>query len=330
MGVARPVDRHRLRAGHITIENRRLHAAAAITLHPAEQGKGETGQLFAEIFHHVVAFGFAMYQHIQTELFLLFYGQADFSLHRCPIAGGIERAAPEAGPRRADFRRLREGADRGGRQGRQLETIALQCLALGESAAALSIARLQSGQTLRHRRVMDARRIAASLHGTLAGKQCTLDSLPPLRQPALQGADLGQFLPGKRQPAQQIPIQITLLRQINRHMLQRTTAADPQAIAKPGPGLLQHGQRGIQIGGPDIAAIDHAQREYLALRPIRQEGRQLLRRTLQIEMYAGHRQIAQQRSMLTHRFEIGRQQDGRLRLGQLAVDRREGCQPFGR
>jgi hypothetical protein len=40
-------------------------------LHPAQLREDEAVQLFAEVFDHVVALGFAVHQHVQPQRFLL-------------------------------------------------------------------------------------------------------------------------------------------------------------------------------------------------------------------------------------------------------------------
>src|SRR5690625_7931857 len=59
---------------HIPVNDGRFHAAGAIALYPAETGEGETLQLLTKIFHHVVAFSLAVYQHVQSQRLLPGYG----------------------------------------------------------------------------------------------------------------------------------------------------------------------------------------------------------------------------------------------------------------
>src|SRR5690625_5573138 len=61
-------------ADHIPVNDGRFHAAGAIALYPSETGEGEAFQLLTKIFHHVVAFGLAVYQHVQSQRLLPGYG----------------------------------------------------------------------------------------------------------------------------------------------------------------------------------------------------------------------------------------------------------------
>lgn len=65
--VGDPLDRHRPRPGHVAVQDRRTHTAAAVGLHPAVLGSEETRQLLGEVLHHVVALRFAVHQHVEPE-----------------------------------------------------------------------------------------------------------------------------------------------------------------------------------------------------------------------------------------------------------------------
>ena len=106
--VARPVNRHRVGARYIAIDDGRFHTAAAVALHPAKLAETITRQLFAKIFHHIVALGFAVYQHVNAQFFLLGNAVGDFFFHRCIIIGSRKFAFFERSARLADFGGLRE------------------------------------------------------------------------------------------------------------------------------------------------------------------------------------------------------------------------------
>src|SRR5690606_10878124 len=68
--IAPPVNRHRLRPRHVAEQDRRAHAAGAITLHPAVAGEREAGELFAKILNHVIALELAMDEHVKADFLL--------------------------------------------------------------------------------------------------------------------------------------------------------------------------------------------------------------------------------------------------------------------
>src|SRR5690606_19420654 len=117
-----PADRHRFRTINVAVDERRLDAARAVTLHPAIGGEGIAPQLFANVFDHVVTLRLAVHQHVEADLFLLLHHVAYFVAHAVQIFEMTEFAALVLRTRLTDFSRLREGTDVRRRKGRQLET----------------------------------------------------------------------------------------------------------------------------------------------------------------------------------------------------------------
>ena len=68
--VGDPFDRHRGRARDVAEEDRRAHTAGAVGLDPPVLRGGESVELFGEVLHHVVAFRFAVHEHVEPELLL--------------------------------------------------------------------------------------------------------------------------------------------------------------------------------------------------------------------------------------------------------------------
>ena len=118
LGVLGPGHRHGRGAGHVAVDDGRLHATRAIALHPAVGGEGKAVELLAKVFDHVVALGFAVHQYVNAQGFLLAHGQFDFGLHLLLVVRGIECATLEGCACGADLRRLRERANGGGGQQR--------------------------------------------------------------------------------------------------------------------------------------------------------------------------------------------------------------------
>ncbi|MNT19471.1 hypothetical protein D3C72_1547310 [compost metagenome] len=110
-------------------------------------------------------------------------------------------------------------------------------------------------------------------------------------------------------------------------MQQRARRRDPQLALV----LLGHGpelaQRHIDVGAPDVAAVDHADRQHLVRRqPVGHAG-QLLRRAHGIDVQAGHGQLAGQAQVLGQRREVARQQQLRRIARDLPVHAFEGVAP---
>ena len=92
---------------------------------------------------------------------------------------------------------------------------------------------------------------------------------------------------------------------------------------------LEPGQTGAQVGTPDVAAIDHADRQHRIVGQHGQPGIELLRRPHQVDVEALHRQLAGQFGVVGSRIEIGGQQQLDASLSQLGIGGRERSQPGG-
>lgn len=94
--------------------------------------RGEVaGELLGEVLDHVVAFGLAVYEDLRPGLLLEGDHLADLGPDALLVRRVADPAGPQIGPCGAEFRRLRERADGGGRQQGQAEVRALGCRPFG-------------------------------------------------------------------------------------------------------------------------------------------------------------------------------------------------------
>lgn len=105
--VLRPLDGDRRRAADVADNDRRLHAAGAVALHPAVLGKDKAIKVLAEILHHVVTLGFAVHQHIETQTLLLGDRLLNVFGDTGAVVRRIEIALFEIRAQAANFGRLR-------------------------------------------------------------------------------------------------------------------------------------------------------------------------------------------------------------------------------
>ena len=326
LGVADPVHRHRPRPAEVAVDDRRLHAARPVALHPAEAGEGVAVQLLGEVLDHVVALGLAVHQHVQAQLFLHPHGVADLGAHGLGVLGRRQRALPERLARLADLGGLREGADGGGREQRQLQVLALRGDAPGERRLAPAVLGADRRQARLHRRIVDARRgRARRLHGAACGQRLLHPRRLRIAQGLGQHGDLRALLHGEGQPALQLGIQPILASQIHRAVQQRTGGAHPQPLAQARLGLLEHAQGLVEVGAPHVAAIDHAQRQHLVGRQPVEHHRELLGGAHQVHVQAIHRQAGGQRQVVLQAGEVG----GDQLLARLALQQVVGALESG-
>src|SRR5690606_30543015 len=141
--VPGPVHGHRRGPGDVAVDDRRLHAARAVALHPAVAGEGEAVELFAEVLDHVVALELAVHQHVQADALLLAYAAFGLGGDEGLVPFRRQPAGAEVGAGLADLRGLRERADGGGRVQRQAEALLLRLPARREGRLAAVDALLQ-------------------------------------------------------------------------------------------------------------------------------------------------------------------------------------------
>ena len=76
----------------VAVEDRRLHAARAVGLHPAVLGEREPAQPLAEVLDHVVALGLAVHEHVEADVLLVGDHLGDRALQEALVVGRGLRA----------------------------------------------------------------------------------------------------------------------------------------------------------------------------------------------------------------------------------------------
>ena len=164
--VGDPLNGHGLRAGDVADDDRRTGAAGAIRLDPAVVGDHEAVEQLREVLHHVVALRLAVDQHVDAQALLQLDDRGDLVLLRLDVGGVVDDAGLVVGARLAHLVGLREGADGGGRQLRQVQRL-LRLDALVKGGLALDLAVRQGGDAGLDGLVVHARRLAAGAHGAV-------------------------------------------------------------------------------------------------------------------------------------------------------------------
>ena len=329
LGVGNPLHRHGLGAGDVAKQNRRLDAARAVGLHPAELAESVALQLFAKVFDHVVALGLAMHQHVQAQGFLLAHAAGDFCLHGGLVFGRTDAPGLEVAAGAADVWRLREGANRRRWVGGQAQVGRLLLGADGVGALALAQGGGDGGHGSLHFRAVYARRGTALFQGSGVGGQCCLHAGTALVQRLAQHVQLVQFLLGKGQPVFYLGVEFFFAVQIDRHMQERAAGGQPQALAQALGQGFKPVQRGAQVGFPDIAAADHAQRQHLVRGQQADELLHVARIVRCIHVQPGHGQVGGQVFVVQQRAKVAGQQNFDLAAFELVVGGVQGVLPVG-
>ena len=233
-----------------------------------------------------------MDQHVQADLLLEPDGAGDFLAAERLVLLGRPLALLQGRPGLADLGRLRERADRGGGQRAAGERLPLGLAPLGERRRAAehrlvdgARRRPTSGLWIRGDALRRSTRLAA-------GRQVVGHGRPALVIARARAAISPSFCLAKASQPFNSASSASPVRD-------RSGSASSE---QEGPTSIRSGpirsaacstsrQRAVQIGPPDVAAVDHAQRKHHARGGSSQGAIQLFRGADQVEMHCRHRQL---------------------------------------
>ena len=194
-GVSRPFHGDRIRAGHIAEENRGTGASGSIGLHPPVVGGREAVEVLGEVLDHVIAFGFAVDDDIESQFLLQTDDSVDLVLHQRGVVGIVDAARPVICTGAAHLGRLRERTDGRRRQlgdPKRLLSRMTRCEIGAEAGVCRS--RLGAGQ---NRIVVDSSRFGPGAPGPVGAFECRCTRLGSLGDRRGESLDLGDLLLGE-------------------------------------------------------------------------------------------------------------------------------------
>jgi len=183
-------------------------------------GDGKALELLGEVFHHVVALGLAVDEHVQPQVLLYPDAMVDLLLHRLLVNGGIDQTFTQAFALLTNGGRLRKRADRRGGPGRQCQALLLDGAALRMRAAALAERIVPRGQCRLHLGTVHAGAFASRSKSLSLLLERPGHAVSPLLEGAGQAVQFLKLLYPERQPRAQRLRQASLGIQIHRHMHQ--------------------------------------------------------------------------------------------------------------
>ena len=180
--------------------------------------RGETIEILGEVLHHVVTFGLAVHEHIQTQIFLEFNNGGDLFTQELLKLLLRDFTGTRLCTVAANISGLRERTNGCGRQLRQIQ------IGLGIPAdfqfGTLKILRFHGCGTLTDCRIMLTRVRRETCQRFVGGLQLCLNRRLTVGKTAGKSHDLGDFLVGKSQTVYG-HIGGVFKVKIVRHMLQR-------------------------------------------------------------------------------------------------------------
>ena len=267
LGLLEPGDSHRLRTTDVAEQDWRTDAAGTVGLHPRVLGGVVALQLLGEVLHHVVALRLTVDEDVQVQLLLALDDVRDLVAHRLGVLLLSDLALAQLRARLADLGGLREGADRGGRQRREVQLLLLGLATLLD-VTSVAVLLGDLGGALADLVVVGQLGGRAGLHGLAGLGQRLLVGLGALAaQDAGEQGDLADLLLAECQPAAQLVAQGGLAGQGVRHVQQGRGGGDGDRAALG--QRLQGLQGSVQVGAPDVAAVDDAGDQQLFAGPAR-------------------------------------------------------------
>ena len=239
------------------------------------------------------------------------------------VGGRVDAAVPEGGAPLAHLRGLGERADGGGGEGGKPEALLLGLAAHRKRARSRQPD--VGCRPERYRRLVDARRLPMRQCRGGAGFEDGSGGRAPLLHGERQRRDFRQLLRRKGQPRLELGIEVGFGIEVDGAVQQRARRCDFQPVrADAVPGGADQGQLPVEIGAPDVAAVDHPDREQLVGRQRLQHRRQLLGSADEVDMKAGHMQPGRQVEIVAERAEIAGEHDARRHRLQQIVAAAEG------
>ena len=214
---------------------------------------------------------------------------------------------------------MREGTDSSGREQRLLDGGVLFRRARGVGGFAVAHF-LGNGCGARfHRRVVHARGFAARFERGGVGVEFGFDAVAAAIERFFQDAQLFQFLQGVGEPVFDFRIEAVFLVEVHRHVQERAGRREPEAVAEAGADGFEGVEQAVEVGFPDVAAIDNAEGDDFGRR---QQVNQLVDfagGVDSVEVDAIDRQVVQEIEVVAEVAEVGGEQDFRRGAVQLVV-----------
>ena len=149
-----PFNGNRGAAAYVAPDYRRLHATGAVALHPGILREHKAVNLGTEIFYHVVAFKFTVYNHVEADFFLQLDAFSNLLAVEFYVLFACDFAFAERGAVGADFGGLRERTDCRCWESGQVESVLLHFATFETARLAFEISVREGGELALHGAVL--------------------------------------------------------------------------------------------------------------------------------------------------------------------------------
>lgn len=276
-GVLGLLDSHSSRAGDVTDNDRRTDTAGSVGLNPAVGSEGITVEALTEVLHHVVTLRLAMDKDIKVELLLDTDDLLDLLLDEALVLLGGDLTLGELVTLDTDLLGLGEGTNGGGGEDGKLEVSLLSSETLREGGLALVVFRLDSGLAVLDGLVVGALGGGARFHGLGVSLEGLTNSSGAFGDSLGNDSDLGNLLDSEGEPVSNLSVELLLGLKGVRSVEERAGSGDDHAVlAELLDGSLNSLNSTLEVGLPDVAAVNNTGRENLAGAKLANDSLELL------------------------------------------------------
>lgn len=272
------LDGHRSRAGDVTDDDRGADAAGAVRLDPSVGGEDVAVQALTEVLDHVVALRLTVDVDIEVKLVLDGDDIIDLLLNELLVLLSGDLTLSELVTLDTDLLGLGEGADGGGGEEREPEVGLLLGVALREGRLAEVLLRGDLRLALLDVGVVGAGRRGAGLHRLGVGVDLLTDGGRALSDGLGNDSNLDGLLAGEREPVADLLGQLLLAGKGVGSVEEGAGGGnDDTLLAELLDGSLNELNGLLEVGLPDVTAIDNTSGENLLGAELLNDRKKLLR-----------------------------------------------------
>lgn len=328
------LDGHGGRTRDVTDNDGRTHATGSVTLDPGVGSENVTGETLTEVLDHVVTLRLTVDEDIQVELFLDLDNILDLLLDELLVLLRGDFTLGELVTLDTDLLGLRERSDGGGGEERKVDRLAL--LGKTDGECRLAVVHLLGDGSLA---LLDLGVVGAAGRGTAlnrlgVGLELLTDGSGALSDGLGDHNDFGSLLDSEAKPVTHLGVEVLLACKGVGDVEEGAGSGDDHTVlAKLLNSQLNLLNSSLEVGLPDVTAVDNTSRKDLVGAKSANDGVKLLRVTDKVnvdtvEVVKSRKDI----NVVNDVTEVGGENDARSLVtesAELLVGRLEGILGLG-
>jgi hypothetical protein len=256
------LDGHGSGTGDVTDDDRGADATGTVALNPGVGGEGVAVQALTEELHHIVTLRLTVDEDIEAKLLLDLHVCLDLLLDELVVLGSGDLTLGELLARGADLLGLREGADGGCGEQREIQLLLLLRNSLGELRLAVVVSLGDLRLALLDLGVVGAGGRCASLNGLGVGLELLTDGSRAVCDSLGNDGNLNSLLGSEGEPVGDLRVELLLAGKGVGSVEEGRRSGDDDAFSTELlGGRLDNLNGPLEVGLPDVAAVDNTSRQ---------------------------------------------------------------------